>query len=930
MKALSTLVTILVLSSTLIAQQQLNDLESYKKRSILSEKSQLNNYPSRNIGPVIQGGRIVDIAVNNKNKKEYYLAYASGGLFKTENNGITFESIFDNIDALGIGDIALAPSDPNILYVGTGENNSSRSSYAGSGIYKSGDAGKSWQHIGLTNTQHIGRIVVHPQNPETLWVASMGSLYTHNAERGVYKSTDGGKSWEKTLFVNDSTGIIDLVINPKNPDQLWASAWERTRKAWNFKGNGQGSGIYRSDNGGKTWFRTMDGFPNGSQVGRIGLAVAENNPSIVYAFLDNQAEVEQDDQAEQDKTLRPADFLKMTTANVLAMQDKKLNKFLKDNNYPKKYSASVIKSELRSGKYASQAIANYFGDANAALFNTSVVGAELYRSDDAGITWKKMNSYDLDGIYFTYGYYFGEVRVSPSNDDLIYLIGFSILKSSDGGVTYARLDSIGDVHVDHHAMWIDDVDTEHILLGNDGGLYESYDEGANWRHINNMSVGQFYTVNVDMEKPYNVYGGLQDNGTLVGSSRSRPNRTKKWDRLFGGDGMFVAPDPRNSDIVYVGFQFGNYFKINRSTGERERITLQHDIGDPKLRFNWRTPVKLSSHNADIIYMGSQKLHRSFDQGKSWKAISPDLTKDKPQGNVPYSTISTIGESPLSFSVIYVGTDDGNVQVTTSGGTDWKPINKGLPQDLWVSSVVASPHNLGQVFITLNGYRNDDFQTYIYKSDDYGQNWQSLKSNLPEVVANDLIQDPVNPDLLYLGTDHGTYISMTAGSSWELLNTIPNVPAYDLIVHPRDNELVVATHGKSMFVVDVKPLQEIAGKTGYGIMGYKVQPLRFSKRWGEKRFPYAKSSEPRVTLKYFLEQDVESVNISIIDKEGRTIRSLNGKAEKGYNQIVWDGKVTFPVKKRSKTPANEVYIPVGEYKIKFSTAEQSSTMNFEVK
>lgn len=918
-----------LLIDTSAVQSQIT-LQPYQQRTELAEGSSLKNYPARNIGPVVQGGRIVDIAVNESNKKEYYLAYASGGLFKTTNNGVTFESIFDNQDAIGLGDIALAPSNPEILYVGTGENNSSRSSYAGSGIYKSIDAGSSWQHLGLTNTQHIGRIVVHPKNPEVLWVASMGALYSHNEDRGVYKSTDGGKNWEKTLYINDSTGIIDLIINPDNPDQLWASSWERTRQAWNFKGNGPGSAIYRSDNGGKTWFKTMDGFPNGPQVGRIGLAVAESKPNIIYAFLDNQAEVDKPAPGKVNDGLKTSDFLKFNISDVIALQDKELDEFLKDNNYPKKYTSKIVKSDLKEGKYQPKAIANYFGDANAALFNTSVVGAELYRSDDSGITWKKMNSYDLDGVYFTYGYYFGEVRVSPKDENLVYLVGFPVLKSTDGGVTYSRLDSVGDVHVDHHAMWIDNTDPQHVLLGNDGGLYESYDEGANWRHINNMSVGQFYTVNVDMEKPYNVYGGLQDNGTLVGSSRSVPNRTRKWERLFGGDGMFVAPDPRNSDIVYVGFQFGNYFKINRQTGKRERITLQHDIGEAKLRFNWRTPVKLSSHNADIIYMGSQKLHRSFDQGKSWQEISPDLTKDRPQGNVPYSTISTIGESPLSFSVIYVGTDDGNVQVTRSGGTNWTLINNGLPKDLWVSSVVASPHNLGQVFVTLNGYRNDDFKTYIYVSNNYGENWQSLKSNLPDVVVNDLIQDPVNPDLLYLGTDHGTYISIDAGNKWELVTAIPNVPAYDLIVHPRDNELIVATHGKSMYVMDVKPLQNIAGQSGFGIKAFDLRSIKFSENWGEKRLPYLKLSEPRITLKYFNEKDTQAITITVLNDKGQIIRTLNGSGEKGFHHLKWNGKVAFPVKKRSKSPAVEVYIPKGKYQVKFSNGTASESLSLEVK
>lgn len=903
---------------------------SFAERKKLAENSLVAGYKVRNIGPVVQGGRIVDIAVNAANTNEYYVAYASGGIFKTRNNGITFDPVFDYQGAMGIGAMALAPSDGNVIYVGTGENNSSRSSYAGSGVYKSVDGGQTWQHLGLANTQHIGGIVVHPKDPDQVWVASIGALYSHNKDRGVYKSTDGGQTWKKTLFVNDSTGIIDLVINPQNPNQLYASAWERTRKAWNFKGSGPGSGIYRSNDGGESWTRIMEGLPDGEMVGRIGLNISASSPNIIYAFLDNQAETKEEKKDEEDKDkLKLTDFRDMTPQHLLDLDDEKLNAFLKDNSFPEKYNAQLIKKEIRQGKYQPVAIAEYFGDANEALFNTSVVGAELYRSDDSGETWKKMNSYDLKGVYFTYGYYFGEVRVAPDNPDLVYVFGVPLLKSTDGGVTYARLDTIGDVHVDHQALWINPDNPRHLLLGNDGGLYESYDEGANWRHINNMPVGQFYTVNVDMEKPYNVYGGLQDNGTLVGSSKSVPNRTKHWEQLFGGDGMFVSPDPRNKDIVYTGFQFGNYYRVDRSKNDFTKVTPQHDIGEPVLRFNWRTPLILSSHNPDIVYIAAQKVYRSLNRGDDWQAISPDLTKNKPQGNVPFSTISAVSESPLKFGLIYVGTDDGNVQVTN--GDDWTLISEGLPQDKWVSSVFASPHDEGEVYVSLNGYRSDEFNTYVFMSDNYGKTWKPLKGNLPEVVVNDLIQDPVNPELLYVGTDHGTYISFNKGTTWELLNEIPNVASYDLMVHPRENELVVGTHGRSIYIVDVKPFQAIAGNVDVAVKVFEPENIRHSERWGEKRYPYLKTFEPEAILKYYIGKATPGAIIEIYNAEGALVRKLDGKATKGFHAVKWDVKVQSTDKKKKKKEDPEMkYAAKGKYTIKVINADSSDQTSLEIK
>ena len=907
-------------------------VKSVKLRKEMRENSILKKYPVRSIGPVVQGARIVDIAVDPSNIHTYYVAYASGGVFKTKNNGVSFRPIFDNQGALTIGDMALAPSNVNILYVGTGEKNSSRSSYAGSGVYKSLDAGKTWTHLGLDNTQHISRIIVHPDNPNVVWVASLGALYSKNEDRGVYKSSDGGQTWNKTLYLNDSTGVADLTINESDPDKLIASTWERSRTAWNFKGNGPGSGIFRSDDGGETWSKSMKGFPELETNGRIGVNYAQGNPNVVYAVMDSQNETKEE-KKDEEQGIKVKDFINMSRQTLLNLDDKQFDEFLKKNNYPAKYTAKLVKQEISENKYQPKALAEYFGDANQALFNTKITGAQVYRSENGGKSWAKMNTYDLEGVYFTYGYYFGEITVSPQNSDEIYVYGVPLLKSEDGGKTFSRIDTIGNVHVDHQVMWVNPENDDHILLGNDGGLYVSYDGGAEWMHINNDAVGQFYTVNVDMEKPYNVYGGLQDNGTLVGSSRTVPNRSKNWEFIFGGDGMFVAPDPRNSDLVYAGFQFGNYYRLKRSKGKSTFISPKHDIGAPKLRYNWRTPLILSKHNPDILYIGAQKVYRSINQGKSWDAISDDLTKNKAQGNVPFSTITCIAESPHKFGILYVGTDDGNIQYSPNGGGSWGLISGALPADKWVSSISPSPHKEATVFVSFTGYRDDDFRTYLYVSEDYGKNWKSLKGNLPDEPVNIVIQDPVNPDLLYVGTDHGTYISFDLGRHWEHLNQIPNVAAYDMIVHPHDNELVVATHGRSVYVLDVKPFQQLQGDTiNKAVVAFEDGSVRHSKNWGEKRYPYLKPNLPTVNLSYYVGKATGKVDIRIYDDKNNLIRNLEGAGSKGFHSSLWDLKVSkAPLSaKRKRTKRAFTYAQKGKYTIRFVNGDEMDEVSFEIK
>lgn len=913
---------------------------SYKARVTKEEQSLLKEYPVRNIGPTVQGGRIVDIEVNLKDTKEFYVGYGSGGIFKTVNNGITFVPIFDNLDALGIGDFALSQTNPKILYVGTGEKNGSRSTYAGSGVYKTTDGGTTWTNLGLAGTHHISRVLIHPQDNNTVWVASLGALYSNNPDRGVFKSTDGGKTWKKTLFINDSTGVSDLIMNPQNPKQLLAATWERTRKAWDFKGNGSGSAIYRSEDGGETWTLSAEGFPKGKLVGRIGLDLCWTKPNVIYAVVDNQEEIKEAKKESPQPAagkLKLSDFKEMTVENFLKLDDKKLDEFLKDNRFPSRYTAPVVKKEVRAGKYKPTALAEYLGaDANSDLFNTKIKGAEVYRSEDAGKSWKRTHAADIDGVYFTYGYYFGELRVSPSNPEDVYIYGVPMIKSEDGGKTWLEIDSLGTMHSDHHALWINPTDADHMLMGNDGGLYQSYDQGDTWLHYNNMPVGQFYTVNVDMETPYNVYGGLQDNGVLRGSSKSVPNRSKHWDPIFGGDGMYVAPDPRNSKLVYTGFQFGNYFKLELDRGRTTRITPAHDIGESPNRWNWRTPLILSKHNPDIVYIASQRVYRSMNKAESWEAISGDLTKNKKQGNVPFSTITSLAESPLQFGLLYVGTDDGNLWISKNGGGSWEAIAQGLPANKWVSSVSPSPHDKATVFVSVNGYRQDDFSTYVFMSADYGKTWTSIKGDLPESVANVIIQDPVNASLLYCGLDNGTYVSLDLGKTWQLLNGALNVASYDMMVHPRDNELIVGTHGRSVFVADVKPLQSLREPTK-AIVAFAAEGIRYSERWGQKQYSWSKPVEPSTSILYYVGKPTTTIPVEIRDEKNNVVRNLTAIGTGGFHSLSWDLKVieTVPAPGKGKpkmpTPATtQPYAGKGKYTVKFTNGAESSEVIVEIK
>ena len=819
------LLTISALFCTLFVQAQIKAtsaqerLKTIDQRKQLLSRSTLNETSFRNIGPSIMSGRVVDIEVNPQDPTEFYVAYASGGLWHTQNNGQSFAPIFDSVDVLTIGDIAVNWQNRHI-WVGTGEVNSSRSTYAGLGVYRSANNGKTWEYLGLPESHHIGKIQLSAKDPNTAWVAVLGHLYSESKDRGIYKTTDAGKTWNQTLALDANTGAIDVDMDPSNEQVLYAAMWYRTRTASNFEEAGKTSGIYKSTDGGDHWTlmsTPTSGFPSGDGVGRIGLAVYPKNPSIVYAIVDNN--FHQPDTAMQkaaDTTryvLR--DFKALTVDQFLVLDDKKLNAFLKSprNGIPTKYSAENIKQDVKSGKLAPNCIWDYLYDANTALFETPIYGAQVYRSDNAGLSWVKTHDKPIE-LYSTYGYYFGKVFVSPSNPDKIAITGVSVLLSTDGGKTFS---SIGkeNVHADHHFVWMNGQRDSHMIIGNDGGCNITYDNGAHWFKANTPAVGQFYNIAIDMAKPYNVYGGLQDNGTWFGSSTTKENYNwydggqNPYTMIGGGDGMQVQVDWRDNKTVYSGSQFGFYSRQNLVSKERKNVRPMRDLGEPAVRYNWQSPILLSRHNQDVFYFGSNKFHRSMSKGDSLVTLSNDLTTNPAQGDVPFGTTTTISESPIRFGLIYAGTDDGNVQVSKDGGNSFTMISQKLPKGLYVSRVIASKYNVAGVYVTLNGYRNDHFNAYVYQSDDYGTTWKQIMKDLPSEPVNVIKEDAVSEQVLYVGTDGGLYVSLDGGNSSMAWNKgLPaSVPVHDLEIHPRDHEIILGTHGRSLYVGKLDALRK---------------------------------------------------------------------------------------------------------------------------
>ena len=722
----------------------------------------------RFIGPDIIGGRVTDVDVPKGSKKVIYVATASGGLWKTTNTGVTWEPLFDEQATLSIGDIAIPETQPETIWVGSGEANHFRGSLAGAGVYKSADGGKTWQHLGLTATQTIGRIRIHPKNPDIVYVAAAGHEWTYNQDRGVYKTTDGGKTWQKVFSINEKVGALDLIMDPRNPDVLIVSMVNRIRQRWSDPVPAGEDGLFKTTDGGKTWRELTTGLPDTKTTGRIGLDFCLSKPDVVYAWVDNHTPVGPPQPTEKDS-------------------------YGRFRTYP------------------------------------DIVGADVYRSDDFGETWKKVSPSDRTMQRFggTYGWVFGQIRVDPNNENTIFLLGVPLFRSTDGGKSFQEID-YPDLHGDHHAMWIDPADSDYIISGNDGGANVSYDGGKTWRdfHKGIPSI-QFYNVALDNATPFNAWGSVQDWGTFraVGvrpleafkGRRSDQRVMPKWEEAPGGEGTHIAIDPTNPNLAYSSTFYGRLQRSEFVNGEwkSKDIYPKPAAGEPEHRGQWLAATSLSPHDPSTVYHGFQYVFRSKDKGETWEKISPDLTAFDPQkqGKLPYAinfaTITAIVESPLKPGVIYAGTDDGRVHVTQDAGAHWTEVTAGLPYFKHVWTIVASKFDPATVYISLTGRHDDDFAAYVFKTTDYGKTWTNIGGGLPGGPTNVVREDPKNGNVLYVGTDTGAFVTTDAAKTWNYLGSgLPNAAVWDLQVHPRDNMLVIATDGRGMWVIDtVAPLQK---------------------------------------------------------------------------------------------------------------------------
>ena len=703
---------------------------------------------ARSIGPATMSGRVAAIDAVESNPDIVYVGAATGGLWKSVNGGLSFTPIFDDQPVAAIGAVAIFQPSPEIVWAGTGEGNVRNSMSVGNGVYKSLDGGKTWQHLGLEKTERIYRIVLHPRDPNVAWVSAMGQAWGQNADRGIFKTVDGGKSWTKVLYVNERTGGADLVIDPVNPNKLFASMWEYRRWPWFFNSGGPGSGLYVTYDGGSSWkrFTQDDGMPKGA-LGRMGIAIARSNPSVVYAIVEAEK-------------------------------------------------------------------------------------SALLRSDDGGQKWASVNT---ESNTVSRPFYYADIRVDPADPNRVYNIATLISLSTDGGKSFKTLVPFAKVHPDYHAFWINPNDAGHIYSGNDGGVAESEDRGVSWRYVSTLPLGQYYHIAYDMDVPYNIYGGMQDNGSWKGPNTTWETggiRNWDWQEVGFGDGFGTVPIPTDSNTGYAMSQEGYLMRWNLRTGERKDIRPAGPDAKTELRFNWNAAIAIDPFDANGVYFGSQFVHKSGNRGESWTTISPDLTTNKKEwqqqaksggltpdvtGAENFTTIITLAPSPVERGVVWAGTDDGRVHVTRDGGANWTSVEaniKGVPANTWVPEIKASRHANGTAFVVLDNHRRSDWTPYVYRTTDYGKTWTSLATKDVQGYALSIEQDPVDPELLFLGTEFGLWVSLDYGKSWmKWKHGFPTVSVQGLAIHPRDHDLIVGTHGRAAYILDdVRPLRSVTKET----------------------------------------------------------------------------------------------------------------------
>ncbi|MCB0704254.1 MAG: hypothetical protein KDC34_03050 [Saprospiraceae bacterium] len=848
----------------------------------------------RNIGPAGMSGRVTAVDVNLSNPDQIFVGTASGGLWMSEGGGVSWKPIFDSMEVASIGAVAIDQSNPDVIWVGTGEGNPRNSQSSGGGIYKSIDGGRTWMLMGLQRTRNIHRIIVHRDNPNIVYVAAIGYAWGDSADRGVYRTTDGGKNWEKVLFVNNRTGAADFVVDPTNPNKMFVNMWEYRRWPWFFKSGGPGSGLYVTLDGGDTWTKRTekDGLPKG-ELGKIGLAIAPSSPNVVYALVEAE----------------------------------------------------------KNG---------------------------LYRSSDGGFTWTKVNDKDIGDRPF----YYSDIAVDPENENRLYNVFSNVKVSQDGGKTFETLLGWDNVHGDHHYWWISPDDPSYMIDGNDGGMAITRDKGASWQFIENLPVGQFYHIAVDNDYPYNVYGGMQDNGTWQGPGsvwRRGGIRNGYWNEITFGDGFDVVIDRNNPNIAYTMYQGGNLFKVDLTTGAAQLIKPVHPEGE-YLRFNWNAGIAQGALVPNTLYYGSQYLHASDDGGRSWRIISPDLTTNDPAkqkqlesggltldvtGAENYTTITCIAPSSRVKEVIWVGTDDGNIQLTSDGGKSWTNVGRnirGLPQGGWVAQIHASRVNSSEAYVVVNNYRQDDWTPYLFRTRDLGVTWERVASQSSvDGYCLSFVQDVYEPRLLFLGTEFGLYVSVDEGANWtKWTQGYPTVSTMDMVIHPREQDLVIATFGRSIFILDdIRPLRNMAqigaskvlnsglfvfpGPTAYQAHYMQAPGTRFT---GNSIFKG--DNRPGGAMITFYVKEItkkdkdgkaaesDTLNVEIKDMNGAVVRQLRVGAKKGVNRFQWNTRkdgVRFPYQREPKDddmppPAGRYVLP-GEYWVRINYGDLADSIKLKV-
>jgi photosystem II stability/assembly factor-like uncharacterized protein len=918
--------------------------------------------PWRSIGPAPMGGRVVALAVYEADPSTYWVATASGGLLKTVDNGVTFEHQFDHERTVSIGDVCVAPSDRDVVWVGTGENNPRNSVSYGDGVYKSTDGGKTWHHMGLTQSFQIGRIAIHPTNPDVVYVGALGRLWGPNEERGLFKTTNGGRTWHKVLDVDERTGVVDVQMSPADPDTLLVATYERQRDGYDTNDPatkwGPGGGLYQTTDGGRTFRRLARGLPT-CALGRIGICYARRDPRTVYAVVESEKIGTGPPRAAAvagrlgieatDAEDAGARLTRVTEAGPAWVAGLRPDDVIVAVGGTRVRSYADLVGEIRgrapgdgvrfkadrAGKLLTFEVtvphppAGPPGPAAANAerpFGTFLGGQEenaqdeqgpdgfqtggVYRSADGGTSWARVNSLNPRPMYFS------QIRLDPSDDRRVYVLGIALYRSSDGGRTFRE--DVRGLHGDQHALWVDPRDGRHVLVGNDGGVFVTYDGMAHWDRLNHAAIGQFYHVAVDGRPLYRVYGGLQDNGVWGGPNRTRTADgpvNQDWVRLAGGDGFVCQVDPADPDLVYYETQWGRFARRDLRTGEA--VSLRPPGGTGPGRFTWNSPFLLSHRNPRTFYGAGKVVFRSRDRGDDLRPISPELAR------TARGSATALAESPRNPDVLWVGTDDGYLWVTRDGGRNWTNVTArvGLPGPRWVAHVEASRSEEGRAYVAFDGHRSDDDEPYVYVTEDHGQTWRSLRGNLPPGPTRVVQEDARNPDLLFLGTEFGAWASLDRGASWVTLNgRLPTVAVHEF-AFPASGEVVAATHGRSLWVVDATPLRQMTA----AVLRAKVHLFEPAPavRWrqdphrgGTSREFVGENPPPGAALYYALAAGAREVRLRVTDSAGKAVRDLPAKTGPGLHRVVWD--LTRPPDRPGGTAAPEeaegVPVPPGTYRV----------------